>query len=411
MYSTTRISNSALFILFMLAGMMIYVVPAMQAQDQLSTPSQERSEQPSQEEVSKAKPASAAGSYEIEVVGSEQWVDTKIDVHAREKLHITAAGTITYANGRSCGPAGLPRTIKDVIHEYAVLDAGHGTLIGRLGSGDAAQAFQVGEDSHYQAPVAGRLFLGINQSRKDAGRAQGQFQVRITVLDRGLSSPQGTSAGGPPETKLSYITSQLLARLPRRVTDEKGGEGDMVNALLVGTEAEVVKTFIAAEWVRVDKSVKGTILAALKDTIEKEDYLTMPMSTLYLFDRPQDYGFAHAEPVRVVMSRNHLRVWKSPYEVNGRPLWCVAATHDVGFERDQRNNGITHKIDPAIDNEREYVNETLSGTGLVVARNHVTPPDPLKEAKTATGGSFRSDGRILVLVLNSPSEGADGKTE
>jgi len=35
----------------------------------------------------------------------------------------------------------------------------------------------------------------------------------------------------------------------------------------------------------------------------------------------------------------------------------------------------------------------------------------LKEAKTATGGSFRSDGRILVLVLNSPSEGADGKTE
>jgi hypothetical protein len=168
---------------------------------------------------------------------------------------------------------------------------------------------------------------------------------------------------------------------------------------------------MAAEWVQVDKSVKGTILAALKDTIEKEDYLTMPMSILYLFDRPQDYGFAHAEPVRVVMSRNHLRVWKSPYEVNGKPLWCVAATHDIGFERDQRNNGITHKIDPLIDNEREYVNETLSGTGLVVARNHVTPPNPLKEAKTATGGSFHSDGRILVLILKSPFTSAQTKTK
>jgi hypothetical protein len=125
----------------------------------------------------------------------------------------------------------------------------------------------------------------------------------------------------------------------------------------------------------------------------------MPMSTLYLFQRPQDYGFAHAEPVRVAMSRNHLRAWKSPYLVEGRILWCIAATHDIGFERDQRNHSVTHKIDAAIDGEREYVNDTLSETGLVVQRSHVMPPDPLLTAKTATGGEFHSDGRILVLVL------------
>jgi hypothetical protein len=101
------------------------------------------------------------------------------------------------------------------------------------------------------------------------------------------------------------------------------------------------------------------------------------------------------------MSRNHLRAWKSPYQADGRPVWCVAATHDIGFERDQRNDGVTHKIDPAIDGEREYVNQTLSGTGLVIERAHVTPLTPLTEAKTATGGSFHSDGRILVLVLKS----------
>jgi hypothetical protein len=163
------------------------------------------------------------------VAASQQWVDTKIDLHAGEELHITASGTITYANGKHFGPAGLPRAVKDVIHEYAVLDEGHGALIGPLGSGDAAQAFLIGEDSQYQAPVAGRLFLGINQSHKDTGKAQGQFQVRLTVLNRGLSTAAGTNAGGPTESELSYITSQLLARLPRRVTDEKGGEGDMVN--------------------------------------------------------------------------------------------------------------------------------------------------------------------------------------
>jgi hypothetical protein len=47
------------------------------------------------------------------------------------------------------------------------------------------------------------------------------------------------------------------------------------------------------------------------------------------------------------------------------------------------------------------VNPTLTGTGHVVERNHVTPADALIEAKTATGGTFHSDGRILVLVLKS----------
>jgi hypothetical protein len=232
---------------------------------------------------------------------------------------------------------------------------------------------------------------------KDAGQATGGFQITVEVLTQGSV----TAVGGPAETRIPGITEKLLDSLPRRVSDQQQNPGDMVNILLVGSEAQVVKTFTTAGWVKVDKSVSNTIEEGLMDTIQKKDYLTMPMSILYLFGRPQDYGFAHAEPVRVFMSRNHLRVWKSSFEVGGRPLWCVAATHDIGFERDQRNNGLTHKIDPAIDGEREYVNDTLSSTGLVAARDHVTPSSPLTTAKTATGGEFHSDGRILVLSLKN----------
>jgi hypothetical protein len=94
--------------------------------------------------------------------------------------------------------------------------------------------------------------------------------------------------------------------------------------------------------------------------------------------------------------------------VQGQTLWIGAATHDVGFERDNRNDGVTHKIDPDIDFERDYVEKTLVSTGLISEVAHVLPKDALKEAKTATGGSFHSDGRVLVLKLdaatvNSPS--------
>jgi len=337
-------------------------------------------------------------SYTVQVDASKGWADTKVDVRGGEKLKLSAEGTVTYTQkkkNKSFGPSGITRSYADLIHQYAVPNGAHGELIGRLGTGDMGEAFEVGDGVTYTAPIAARLYLGINQSVKDAADATGSFQVKIEVLEQGSA----TGIGGPAESTISGITADLLESLPRRVSDPQHNPGDMVNVLLIGNEEDVVKVFTTGGWVKVDKSVESTVMAGLLDTMEKKDYLTMPMSVLYLFDRPQDYGFAHAEPVRVVMSRNHLRVWKSPYQVSGRPLWCIAATHDIGFERDQRNNGVTHKIDPAIDGEREYVNETLSATGLVVARGHVTPKDALTTAKTATGGEFHSDGRILVLSL------------
>jgi hypothetical protein len=130
----------------------------------------------------------------------------------------------------------------------------------------------------------------------------------------------------------------------------------------------------------------------------------MPMSPLYLFGRQQDYGWAHAEPIKVVASRNHLRIWKAPFTVDGQTLWVGAATHDIGFEKDQRSkNGITHKIDPDIDLERNFVQQTLCSTGLVAEVTHFLPQNPLQEAKTATGGTFHSNGQVLILKLAKPA--------
>jgi hypothetical protein len=338
-------------------------------------------------------------SYEVDVSPTQSWVDTKIDLQPGEKLRFVVTGEASYAHGQNFGPDGLPRNWRDLVHQYAVPDGGHGALIARLGSEDAAQPFLVGTGMEYAAPVAGRLFLGVNQSPGDAATASGSFHAKIQVLQPGRSGAGNAPAASPAETTIPAITPALLDQIPQRVSDQQGKPGDMVNALIIGSEDEMVRAFTSAGWVRVDSSVHEAVVSGLLTSLAKKSYLTMPMSTLYLFNRPQDYGFAHAEPVQVVMSRHHLRVWKSPQQVNGQPVWCVAATHDVGFDRDQRNNGLTHKIDPAIDNEREYVNETLFGTGLVSQRTHVTPTHPLTEASTATGGSFHSDGRVLVLVL------------
>jgi hypothetical protein len=101
----------------------------------------------------------------------------------------------------------------------------------------------------------------------------------------------------------------------------------------------------------------------------------------------------------VAAERHHLRVWKSSETVSGKTLWVGSSTHDVGFEKDQRNNGITHKIDPEIDKERDFLEQSFAAAGNLLAAAYVTPTEPLTTAKTATGGSFQSDGRIVVLTL------------
>ena len=345
--------------------------------------------------------------WNFEIPATATWVDTRIDLKGGARLRFTATGTMTYPAGQSpmgrfstagtFGPAGLARGFADLLHQYPVNDAGHGALIARIGDAAYAQPFLVGESKEVDAPVTGRLYLGINQSESEAVSATGSFKVQVDLLAEGTVS--AAAPGGLPDTTIAGITQDLLAKIPRRVTDPDGNPGDMVNVSVVGTQDQVLQAFTAAGWVQVDKSAGGSALEAILDSLEKKDYLTMPMSTLMLFGRPQDYGLAHGEAVKVAMSRHHLRLWKSPYELDGRPLWCISSTHDIGFERDQRNNGVTHKIDPDIDNEREYVSGTLAATGLVAQRGHVTPPDPLTTAKTATGGEFHSDGRIAVLVL------------
>jgi type II secretory pathway component PulF len=87
------------------------------------------------------------------------------------------------------------------------------------------------------------------------------------------------------------------------------------------------------------------------------------MSELYLFERPQDYGWAHADPLMVVAARHHFRIWRAPFKVGGRTVWAGAGTHDVGFDKDQRNGKITHKIDPNTDGERDYIGKSLEDMG------------------------------------------------
>jgi hypothetical protein len=350
---------------------------------------------PASQDSTAPPPAKQILSKSFTLKGSSVWTDTGITLEAGQRIEVTADGTLRYGDAKQDnGPDGLTRNFKDLIRILPFNDAGRGTLIGRIGDADVAQSFLLGAHKEVISPISGKLAIGINQATSDTG--DGSYTVKIQVFAADSKTAQEIAR---KVTSMPGIDDSLFAKIPRRVGDKEGNPGDMVNFLIIGDEDAMKKVFTTAGWVHVDADVKAAILAGALASFEKESYLTMPMSQLYLFDRPQDYGWAHAEPIKVVASRNHLRVWKAPFTVNGQTLWVGAATHDIGFEKDQRNNGLTHKIDPDIDLERDYVENTLCSTGLVAEVTHFLPKNPMQQAKTATGGSFHSNGQVLVMKL------------
>lgn len=325
----------------------------------------------------------------LEISAASPWTDTGVDVEPGDKVTITSEGVLTML-GASITPEGMTRSWRDVIRSLPVNSAGPGALIARIGDGSAVVPFLIGAKKEFTVNRPGRLFLGINHGTDD--RFDGAFKTTVHVV-----KPYKTTVA---VAECKFDTA-LFEKIPRRVTDQSGGAGDMVNFVMIGSEDSVKEAFSSGGWVMVDRTKQEAALHAVLATIQKQAYVEMPMSELYLFGRPQDYGFARAEPVAVVQQRHHLRVWKAPFQYNGQDVWIGAATHDIGFEKDQRNDGVTHKIDPNVDLEREFVRASLSEGGGVTADTYVLPKDPVQEAKTATGGSFHSDGRVLILQLRA----------
>jgi LssY-like putative type I secretion system component LssY len=234
-------------------------------------------------------------------------------------------------------------------------------------------------------------------------------QFGIGKSETGTSNASAATAGGDAspaiaplkvsDTPLDAQLRKTIDSLPRRVNDQFKNLGDMVNFVIVGSEKDVRAALDAATWHVADTSNQNAVLNAVMQTYDNKDYLAMPMSTLFLFGRKQDFGYEMAEPIAMVASRHHFRIWKSPFTWKGQDVWVGAGTHDIGFAKDKRNNSVTHKIDPAVDGERDNIGSSLQKANKAKTLAYYLPPDPVQDAKNATGDGYHSDGKLLVIFL------------
>ena len=98
--------------------------------------------------------------------------------------------------------------------------------------------------------------------------------------------------------------------------------------------------------------------------------------------------------------RHHLRAWLRPATFLGKPVWAVAATHDVGINFSEENRTFIHRIDSNVDAERSKVTDDLLFTGHVESLEMIGRPQVPAKGQNATGDNLETDARIAVLLLN-----------
>lgn len=193
-----------------------------------------------------------------------------------------------------------------------------------------------------------------------------------------------------------------LRELPCCTSNAGGdGHGDPLNVVLVGTQEELLTALARSGWSfthELDLQGVGRLVGA---AIAGTPYAIAPISSLYLFGREQDVALQRARTA--IAQRNHMRLWLTPYDFEGRPVWAGQVSRDVGVKLTTKSPSLTtHIIDPLVDETREYLFQSLLVHHMVerfgfVAGVGAAPPGAPRF--NLTGDAYVTDGLRLVVVL------------
>ncbi len=185
-------------------------------------------------------------------------------------------------------------------------------------------------------------------------------------------------------------------------TDKKNkGTGDPVNLVVIGNLEDVYYAFVRAGWDETETVHKGSTWKTITSFIGGGEYRYSPVSGLYVFGRPQDVAFQKARDN--IHERNHLRLWVSPYRYEGKLVWLGQISRDIGV-RFTKKTITTHKIDPDVDETREFLLENLAYSQALAKIAYLAGVGaaPIDQPRgNLTGDPYFTDGYRLVLWVSS----------
>jgi hypothetical protein len=273
-----------------------------------------------------------------------------------------------------------------------------GTIRGVLASNVATSRL---EDALGKGDEQGGMLSDLEQKafgKSDTSITFGPGTDLTLVLDKplGLNELPPSSSFNQLPSQVPAAVARMLDGAPQRASSKDGKPGDPLNLVVIGNGTEILNVFNKAGWGEAERKTGKSLWDTARAVAGDQGFGRAPVSDLYMYGHREDLAFE--KTLNTFMKRHHLRLWRTTATTrDGREIWLGAATHDTGL--DVHPGVVSHAIEPDLDAERAKVGADLRVTGLVTAEQLVTPPRPLSQGRTATGGTWKTDGRLLVIDL------------
>lgn len=198
----------------------------------------------------------------------------------------------------------------------------------------------------------------------------------------------------------SFIAA--LEALPCCVVDSKGQDtGDPLNIVIIGEPRDVYYAVIRAGWDETEAVTAASGWKTAASFFTGGAYRYSPISSLYLYGRKQDVALQRIR--ENIHERNHFRLWLAPMTFMGQTVWIGQISRDIGV-RFTRKTITTHKIDPDVDETREFLVENLAYSQVLAKFAYVGGVGEVsidEPRGNLTGDPWFTDGLRVVLWISS----------
>jgi hypothetical protein len=228
------------------------------------------------------------------------------------------------------------------------------------------------------------------------------FSIPVPGLRVDHHSKELDAVGGETIDCDEVDLRRRLVAMPRSTTNRGGTrEGDPLNLVVVGRFEAVLAGF-GASWDETETISLRSCWRTFTAFSLGRAYRYSPVSPLFAFGRSQDFALQRAR--QTINERLHLRLWLTPLRFEGKPVWVGQVSRDIGVRFTWKTwNLTTHKIDPDVDDARDYVLDYLMESRRVERVGYVSGvgPAPRSAARhNLTGDPYFTDGLRAVAVFS-----------
>lgn len=176
-----------------------------------------------------------------------------------------------------------------------------------------------------------------------------------------------------------------------------GREQEPMNFIIMAqNDKQLIEIFRKAGWFRADKPTFRSLAKIYKAALLHEPYPTAPVTPLFWNSSVNDFSFEKPTDANNIRERHHVRFWKTKYITkNGKHIYVGTASLDTGVKW-----GVTHRIDPNIDGEREYLFNDLKRARRLESYKKIQLVKP-RLGHNFAGDPFFTDGKAYLIISKS----------